>query len=86
MAKKGPITVFLHDQMNDQNPPIPVEIKALGGQIWIKVQGYGEMTAKDGEGIPICIEVYDGELRILAWNDIHSEKPVIISMLGAKES
>jgi len=52
----------------------------------IGADGYGEKTAEQGQGHPIIIEFYDGDIRLLVWSDIDSEEPThIISLKGARE-
>lgn len=54
--------------------------------VGIAVEGYGDHYSKDGEGIPILMEYYDGKLRLLVWSDINSEDPThIIDMDKARE-
>ena len=52
----------------------------------IKAEGYGDYTSADGLGMPIVLEHYEGELRLLVWSDINQEEPThIISLEGARE-
>jgi len=66
--------------------PIETAIEVLDEQIWIKPKGYGDISSGDGYGVPICIERYDGHLRVILWPDINAEEPVIVDMEGARES
>jgi hypothetical protein len=63
-----------------------IRIEAHDRSILICPEGYGEKSAKDGEGAPIMIEKYDGKLRVIVWSDINLEDPThTIEMEGAKE-
>jgi hypothetical protein len=66
--------------------PIETAIEVLDEQIWIKPKGHGDLSSGDGYGVPICIERYDGHLRVILWPDINTEEPVIVDMEGARES
>lgn len=65
---------------------IPIQLVCENGQLWIQPQGYGEKCAEDGEGFPIGIEIWQGKLRLVVFNDINSEDPQIIDLENAKES
>lgn len=55
--------------------------------ILLAFDGYGDHASQEGYGHPVCIEVYQGKLRILVWDDINQEDPThIISLEGARES
>jgi len=62
------------------------KIKASHGSLFISVEGYGEMCSNDGEGSPIAVEVFDGKLRVIAWQDINEEEGTVLDMSKAKES
>lgn len=77
--------------LKEQNPDFaPVEIKvnilSEGGQIWIQPNSYGEKNAIDGEGFPVGIEVWQGKLRLIIFDDINSQEPQIIDLEKAKET
>jgi hypothetical protein len=63
-----------------------VNILSESGQIWIQPQGYGEKCAMDNEGWPIGIEIWQGRLRLIVFDDINREEPQIIDFEKAKES
>ena len=65
---------------------LPVDILCSGRQLWIGPRGYGELSASDNEGWPIGIEIWEGKLRLIVFDDISSEDPKIIDMEGAKEN
>lgn len=64
-----------------------IDIEIYDGHVIIHSIDYGENTAIEGQGRPIMIEYYEGELRVILWSDINQEEPThIVSMEGAKES
>ena len=80
-------TVTIKEQCPDASPvEIRVNILSEGGQIWIQPQGYGEKCAMDGHGYPVGIEVWQGRLRLIVFDDIDREDPQIIDLEKAKES
>ena len=77
----------IREQCPDVEPvEIKVNILSEGGQIWIQPQGYGEKCAMDSEGFPIGIEIWQGRLRLVVFDDINKEDPQIIDFEKAKES
>ncbi|HML73179.1 MAG TPA: hypothetical protein PKB02_01660 [Anaerohalosphaeraceae bacterium] len=65
---------------------ISIHLVCGNGQLWIQPKSYGEKCAEDGEGFPIGIEIWEGKLRLIVFNDINSEDPQIINLENAKES
>ena len=54
--------------------------------IYIRPEGYGDKCSQDGQGIPIMIEFYDGEPRVIIWDDInHEDSSHTISLRQADE-
>jgi len=76
------------EQCSDSLLPSKIKVKILseGGQIWIQPEGYGEKCIADGEGLPIGIEIWQGRLRLVVFNDINSEEPQIIDLENAKKT
>lgn len=70
------------------SPPLEVEVTILSenGNIWIQPKGYGEKCTMDGEGWPIGIEIWQGRLRVIIFDNITSEDPKIIDLENARES
>ena len=70
-----------------KNPrKIPVEIASDSQGIYIKPKGYGDASSADGYGIPIMLELWNNELRLIVWGDIMQEDPThIISLENARE-
>ena len=86
MANETYITM-LKEQCPDA-PPLEIEVTILSesGQIWIQPQGYGEKCAIDNEGWPIGIEIWQGKLRLIVFDDINREEPQIIDLEKAREA
>jgi hypothetical protein len=80
-------TITIKEQCPD-SPPVEIEVNILseGGQIWIQPKGYGEKCAADGEGFPIGIEIWQGRLRLIVFNNINSEDPQIIDLEAARKT
>jgi hypothetical protein len=77
----------IKEQCSDSAPAeIEVNILCENGQIWIRPDGYGEKCTIDGQGYPVGIEIWQGKLRLIVFNDIKSEEPQIIDLEKAKES
>jgi hypothetical protein len=80
-------TTKIKEQCSDSEPvEIEVNILCECGQIWIRPDGYGEKCTIDGQGYPVGIEIWQGKLRLIVFNDINSEEPQIIDLEKAKES
>ena len=80
-------TIGIKEQCPDARPAeIKVNILSEGGQIWIQPEGYGEKCALDGQGWPVGIEIWQGRLRLIAFEDINEEEPQIIDLENARET
>lgn len=73
------------DDVDDTNS-IDVTIEHTGCSLYIKAEGYGENVSQDREGFPIKLELWEGELRLLVWDNINEQDPKIINLEKAKES
>jgi len=74
------------EDITDRNE-VPVEIELKQGCMFLKAKGYGDSLSEDNEGIPLMIEFYKGELRVVIWGDINQEDPSnIISLEGARNN
>ena len=79
-------TITIKEQCPDAAPAeIKVNILSEGGQIWIQPEGYGEKCASDNEGWPVGIEVWQGRLRLIVFDDINREDPQIIDLEKARQ-
>ena len=77
--------MILTDQ-GDKETNIPIQVHSRNGALLIKPEGYGDMCSDDNEGVPVLIEVYDGQLRVVIWDDINQEDTShIISLEGTRE-
>jgi len=80
-------TINIKEQCPDSaSVEIKVNILSEGGQIWIQPQGYGEKCAADNEGWPVGIEIWQGRLRLIVFDDINREDPQIIELEKARET
>src|SRR3989339_692190 len=84
---KETYAITLKEQYPDsEQVKIKVNILSEGGKIWIQPEGYGEKCSADGEGFPIGIEIWEGRLRLVIFDDINREEPQIIDLEKAKET
>jgi len=77
--------------LQEQAPEYPdksIELSLLSenGQLWIRPAGYGEKCTADGEGSPVGLEIWQGRLRLVVFDNINSEDPRIIDLEKARES
>ncbi len=80
-------TITIKEQCSDSLPvEIKVNILSEGGKVWIQPDGFGEKCADDGEGFPVGIEIWQGRLRLIVFNDINVEDPIILNLENARES
>ena len=80
-------TINIKEQCPDSAPiEVKVNILSEGGQIWIQPEGYGEKCAMDDEGWPVGIEIWQGRLRLIVFDDINREDPQIIDLEKARET
>lgn len=80
------VTFSLVDQADPKAPPVAGSIKVDANGIYIAIDGHGECEAADGAGTPVGLELYEGKVRVLVWDDINDADPTITEMDGAKES
>lgn len=71
---------------DDGSENIEVTIEHTGVSLYIGVKGYGDHGSQDGCGFPIKLELWEGKLQLLVWDDINEQDPVIIDLEKAKES
>ncbi len=55
------------------------------GKLWIRPSGYGDACSEDGQGFPIALELWQGRLRLVVFDDINNEEPQIIDLENARE-
>ncbi len=78
----------LIDVMNEDNGmEVPITIRTSHYGVEIGAVGYGDKVTQPGYGIPVLLELHEGELRVVIWSDINQEDPThIISLANARES
>jgi len=76
----------LRDNNTDDKTVIPCTIELENGVIYIRPEGYGDCGTEDGYGCPVLIEYYEGSLRVVVWNDINQEDPMVLKLDNAHES
>ncbi len=86
MTKKT-FTITLKEQCADA-PPKSIEVKLLseGGKLWIRPEGYGDKDSLDGHGYPVGLEIWEGRLRLIVFDNINVEDPQIIDLENTKET
>ena len=75
----------------EQSPDFPpksimLRLFAENGKLWIRPEGYGEKCTMDGEGFPVGMEIWQGRLRLIVFDDINSEDARIIDLENASEA
>ena len=75
---------YLLKDITDENASLEVEIQTETYGIAIKSPDHG--CNEDQESGPIYIELYEGKLRLVVWDDINSPEPKIIDLDSAKLS
>jgi len=89
MTKKQPdnpaLEIELYDQDTEKHHSVRIAFDEYG--IYITPKGYGDYYSNDGDGIPIMVEVFGGEPRVILWDDINEQDSThIISLKKAKET
>ena len=80
------IKCFISEQCSEvPRKKIPVNIMAEQGKLWVRPAGYGDKTSADGHGWPIGLEIWQGRLRLIIFDDINEEDPKIIDLENATE-
>lgn len=71
--------------LTEKSPESPMavisgKIRVDHDGISIQFNGYGTKVASDSEGEPVYIEMWEGSLRVVIWDNINVEDPIIISL------
>ena len=84
---KETFSVSLKEQCADV-PAKTVKVKILSeaGKIWIQPEGYSDKCSVDGHGYPIGLEIWQGRLRLIVFDNINVEEPQIIDLENAGEN
>ena len=79
--------IILKEQCVDV-PQVEIKVNVLSesGQLWIQAEGYGEKCALAGHGRPVGMEIWQGRLRLIVYDNINSEDPLIIDLENARET
>lgn len=81
------LAILLQEQSSDEpSRTIRVELLSEAGKLWIQPDGYGDKTSQDGCGYPIGLEIWEGRLRLIVFDNINREDPQIIDLQKAKEN
>jgi hypothetical protein len=71
---------------HDGDRTIQVEVAEERGGLAIYPSGYGCFPCADGTAGPILLELHEGRLRLIVWDDINHEDPShIIDLEAARE-
>ena len=74
------------DPEEGHNSTLKVEIDNSNGVLFMRPEGYGDSHSFNGQGWPIALEIWEGELRLIVWGDINSDEYThIIPLEGARE-
>lgn len=80
-------------KLNDYaDPKRPVkkgwlEIAPNGAGLFIHVDGYGDKCSKDGSGLVVGLDYFEGKLTVRVWADINNENATHnIDLEGASEN
>ena len=77
---------FSFNEYETSDPGASGKVRVGNDGLAIYIDGYGECTSPSGEGSVIILEKHDGKLRLLIWDDIQEEDPLIINLESAHES
>ena len=81
------LTILLQEQSSEEpEQTITVKLLSEAGKLWIHPDGYGDKTSADGCGYPIGLEIWEGRLRLIVFDDICCEDPQIIDLEKSRES
>ncbi len=78
-------------RIQEQSPDHPkksakVEVLNNSSTLWIRVEGYGDKVSQDGSGAIIGVELWEGQLRVLAYSDINDEDCQTLNMEKSNEN
>ena len=65
---------------------IKVKLSIENGQLWIQPEGYGDKYSADGDGYPVGLEIWEGRLRLIVFEDINQEEARIVDLEKARET
>jgi hypothetical protein len=77
----------LMDAHSDHDGTQPIRLAGSPHGVSLFALGYGDHGSAEGHGSPVFLELYGGQLWLVVWADINSEKPThIIPLGGAREA
>lgn len=79
-------TVITEQCPESPKKEVSVKIMTEFGKLWLQPEGYGDKTSEHHYGWPISLEIWQGRLRLIVFDDISCEDPKIIDLEKAKES
>jgi hypothetical protein len=69
---------------DDEHPiEIPIDIEVGVSQVLIRVSGYGNNAVEDAP--VVAVQIYDGGLQVLIWDDVNNPEPAVHLLEGARE-
>ena len=74
------------ERPSDGQRTVEIEVAEEHGGLALYPAGYGLCGCADGTAGPILLELHEGRLRLIVWDDINLEEPShIIDLEGARE-
>ena len=75
-------------ELSSEHPKatIPVHLLCEHGKLWVRPNGYGDACSEDGQGFPVALELWQGQLRLVVFDDINNEEPQILDLENARQT
>ena len=81
------IESFISEQCSDfPDKKLLINLMVESGKLWIGPTSYGDKCSIDGHGFPVALEIWQGKLRLIVFDDINTEDPKIIDLENAREN
>jgi hypothetical protein len=72
--------------LSDDQRSVRVEVAQEPSGLALYPAGYGLCACADGTAGPVLLELHEGRLRLVVWDDINLEEPShVIDLEGARE-
>lgn len=79
-------TTTLMDADTGHDGRLSIRLVGSPHGIGVYPEGHGDHTSDEGQGTPVFLELFRGELRVIIWGDINREEPThIIPLSAARE-
>jgi len=79
--------ILLKEQCADvPQRQIKVRLFAEGGQLWLQPDGYGDKCSAEGHGTPVGLELWQGRLRLIVFDDINEEAARFMDLENTRET